>query len=93
MYGSPNVVNSLSHGKPVAPERVIDAWFDLADTIVIVGVLIRRTWITHHWATHAGHPGNPTELHDLLSAAIVRIAEGCYQGCGCMRVSYDERPG
>jgi transposase len=28
---------------------VIDALFDLADTIIIVRTLIRRTWITHRW--------------------------------------------
>ncbi|KUM84202.1 hypothetical protein AQI94_32460 [Streptomyces pseudovenezuelae] len=28
---------------------VVDAFFDLADTIIIVRSLIRRTWTTHRW--------------------------------------------
>ncbi|MGC5016942.1 IS5 family transposase [Micromonospora sp. DT47] len=30
-------------------EKVIDAYFDLADTIITVRSLIRRTWTTHRW--------------------------------------------
>jgi transposase len=32
-------------------ERVIDAFFDLADTIITVRSLIRRAWTTHRWDT------------------------------------------
>ena len=28
---------------------VVDAFFDLADTIITVRSLIRRTWMTHRW--------------------------------------------
>jgi hypothetical protein len=30
---------------------VIDAFFDLADTIITVRSLIRQAWTTHHWDT------------------------------------------
>ncbi|BCK67477.1 hypothetical protein Srufu_014300 [Streptomyces libani subsp. rufus] len=29
--------------------RVIDAFFDLADTVITVRNLIRRAWTTHRW--------------------------------------------
>jgi transposase len=32
-------------------EKVIDAFFDLADAIITVRSLIRRAWITHRWET------------------------------------------
>jgi transposase len=32
-------------------EKVIDAFFDLADAIITVRSLIRRAWITHRWDT------------------------------------------
>jgi hypothetical protein len=32
-------------------ERVIDAFFDLADAIITVRSLIRRSWTTHRWET------------------------------------------
>ncbi len=32
-------------------EKVIDAFFDLADAIITVHSLIRRAWITHRWET------------------------------------------
>jgi hypothetical protein len=32
-------------------EKVIDAFFDLADAIITVRSLIRRAWITHPWET------------------------------------------
>ena len=32
-------------------ERVIDAFFDLADAIITVRSLIRQAWITHRWDT------------------------------------------
>jgi hypothetical protein len=32
-------------------EKVIDAFFDLADAIITVRGLIRRAWITHRWDT------------------------------------------
>jgi hypothetical protein len=30
-------------------ERVINAFFDLADTVITVRALIRRAWTTHRW--------------------------------------------
>jgi hypothetical protein len=33
---------------------VIDAFFDLADTIITVRRVIRRAWTTHHWDTRPG---------------------------------------
>jgi hypothetical protein len=33
----------------VAVPGVIDAFFDLADTIITVRSLIRRSWTTHRW--------------------------------------------
>ena len=32
-------------------ERVIDAYFDLADAIITVRRLIRQAWTTHRWDT------------------------------------------
>jgi hypothetical protein len=32
-------------------EKVINAFFDLADAIITVRSLIRRAWITHRWDT------------------------------------------
>lgn len=32
-------------------EKVIDAFFDLADAIITIRSLIRRAWITHRWDT------------------------------------------
>ena len=32
-------------------EKVIEAFFDLADAIITVRSLIRRAWITHRWDT------------------------------------------
>jgi transposase len=32
-------------------EKVIDAFFDLADTIITLRALIRRAWTTHRWHT------------------------------------------
>jgi hypothetical protein len=32
-------------------EKVIDAFFDLADTIITVRSLIRYAWTTHRWDT------------------------------------------
>ena len=34
-------------------EIVIDAFFDLADIIITVRSLIRRTWTTHRWDTRS----------------------------------------
>uniref|UniRef100_UPI0038BB13A1 hypothetical protein n=1 Tax=Kitasatospora mediocidica TaxID=58352 RepID=UPI0038BB13A1 len=34
--------------------RVIEAFFDLADTIITVRSLIRRAWTTHRWAARPG---------------------------------------
>jgi len=36
-------------------EKVIDAFFDLADTIITVRALIRRAWTTHRWDTRPAH--------------------------------------
>jgi hypothetical protein len=30
---------------------VVEAFFDLADAIITVRALIRRTWTTHRWDT------------------------------------------
>ncbi|SCF72772.1 Transposase DDE domain-containing protein [Streptomyces sp. Ncost-T10-10d] len=35
--------------------NVIDAFFDLADTIITIRSLIRRAWTTHRWDTHPHH--------------------------------------
>jgi hypothetical protein len=32
-------------------EKVIDAFFDLADGIITIRSLIRQAWITHRWDT------------------------------------------
>lgn len=32
-------------------EKVIDAFFDLADTVITVRSLIRRSWIAYRWDT------------------------------------------
>jgi transposase len=36
-------------------ERVIDAFFDLADAVITVRALIRRAWTTHRWDTRPAH--------------------------------------
>ena len=36
-------------------ERVIDAFFDLADAVITVRALIRRAWATHRWDTRPAH--------------------------------------
>ena len=36
-------------------EDVIDAFFDLADTIITVRSLIRQAWVTHRWDTRPQH--------------------------------------
>jgi transposase len=36
-------------------EKVIDAFFDLADAIVTVRALIRRAWTTHRWDARPAH--------------------------------------
>jgi hypothetical protein len=34
---------------------VVEAFFDLADTIITVRSLIRRAWTTHRWNTRPQH--------------------------------------
>jgi transposase len=36
-------------------EAVIDAYFDLADTIITVRSLIRQAWVTHRWDIRPQH--------------------------------------
>jgi transposase len=36
-------------------EEVIDAYFDLADSIITVRSLIRQAWVTHRWDTRPRH--------------------------------------
>jgi hypothetical protein len=36
-------------------EDVIDAFFDLADAIIIVRSLIRQAWTTYRWDTRPAH--------------------------------------
>jgi hypothetical protein len=36
-------------------EDVIDAFFDLADTIITVRSLIRQAWVTYRWDTRPQH--------------------------------------
>ena len=36
-------------------EEVIDAFFDLADSIITVRSLIRQAWVTHRWDTRPTH--------------------------------------
>src|SRR5579875_2216117 len=36
-------------------EEVIDAFFDLADAIIIVRSLIRQAWTTYRWDTRPAH--------------------------------------
>jgi hypothetical protein len=45
-------------GASACPERdedVIDAFYDLADTIITVRSLIRQAWVTHRWDTRPQH--------------------------------------
>jgi hypothetical protein len=44
-------------------EVVIEAFFDLADAIIIVRALIRRAWTTHRWDTPSQAP--PMEITKL----------------------------
>jgi len=53
MSNAPTPGRTPSIGSPAATSgtTVIDAFFDLADTIITVRSLIRQAWTTHRWDT------------------------------------------
>jgi transposase len=48
-------------------ESVVDAFFDLADTITTVRSLIRRAWTTHRWGSCPNAADDPPSLNETIA--------------------------